>query len=338
MEFALVLPVMMLVLLIAVDFGRMFFTYIEVNNAAREGAAYAAGNPTDTVGITLRATQETNAQSQGGESPIIVTANCADSSGTVLTCASAPGGSGTGNTITVGVSEQFTFLTPLINGLFNNNFQVGSAATAAVLNLAAGGSGGPGTCTTMPNASFSVVASGMTVTVNASSSTPNTGQCAISGYNWDMGDGASPFPPVVGVTASYTYAAAGNYTITLQVTNQAGNSQSTQNVTVGGAPTPTPSPSPSPSPSPTATPSPTPVCAMVPTFTSSETGKSGKFHFYGSSGGQPAPVTWSWTFGDGNTATGQNVANDYSGNGPYTVTLTVTNGSCTASATQQVSP
>ena len=89
------------------------------------------------------ATQETNAQSQRGESPIVVTTSCANSSGTVLVCASAPGGSGTGNTITVGVSEQFTFLTPLINGLFNNDFQVGSAATAAVLNLAAGGSGGP---------------------------------------------------------------------------------------------------------------------------------------------------------------------------------------------------
>ena len=101
------------------------------------------------------------------------------------------------------------------------------------------------------------------------------------------------------------------------MTNQAGNSQSTQNV-VGGAAHADAQPSPSPSPSPTPpTPSPTPVCAMVPTFTSSETGKSGKFHFYGSSGGQPAPVTWSWMFGDGNTATGQNVANDYSGTAPH---------------------
>jgi Flp pilus assembly protein TadG len=37
-EFALILPVMMLILLIAVDFGRLFFTYIQVNNAAREAA------------------------------------------------------------------------------------------------------------------------------------------------------------------------------------------------------------------------------------------------------------------------------------------------------------
>ena len=41
-EFALVLPVMLLLLLLAVDFGRLFFTYIAVNNAAREATSYAA--------------------------------------------------------------------------------------------------------------------------------------------------------------------------------------------------------------------------------------------------------------------------------------------------------
>ena len=154
-EFALILPVFMLVMLIAIDFGRLFFTYIQVNNAAREGAAYGAGNPTSTTGITSRAQQETNAQGQRGENPITVTAGCADSSGALPGgCADAPGGSGTGNTITVGVGENFTFLTPLINGAFGNNFKVGASATAAVINLAAGGGGGPGICTTLPNPSF----------------------------------------------------------------------------------------------------------------------------------------------------------------------------------------
>ena len=105
-EFALILPVFMLVMLIAIDFGRLFFTYIQVNNAAREGAAYGAGNPTSTTGITSRAQQETNAQGQRGENPITVTAVCADPSGIALPggCADAPGGNGTGNSITVGVS------------------------------------------------------------------------------------------------------------------------------------------------------------------------------------------------------------------------------------------
>ena len=36
-------PVMMVLLLLAVDFGRLFFTYIAVNNAAREATYYASG-------------------------------------------------------------------------------------------------------------------------------------------------------------------------------------------------------------------------------------------------------------------------------------------------------
>ena len=40
-EFALVIPVLMLILLACIDFGRIMFSYIQINNAAREGAAYA---------------------------------------------------------------------------------------------------------------------------------------------------------------------------------------------------------------------------------------------------------------------------------------------------------
>lgn len=236
-EFALIVPVLMLLLVAAVDFGRLFFTYVEVNNAAREGAAYGAGSPTDSTGIQDHAVQETNAQSQRGESPLTVTESCADPSGNSLACSNAAGGGGSGNTITVSVSERFTFLTPLINNLVGNNFQLSSSATAAVLELAAGGGGTPGNCTTQPTASFTVSVSGLSVSVDASASTPTTGQCAISGYNWDMGDGADPFPPVIGLRPpSYTYAAAGTYTITLNVTNPANPDpgvSTSQTITVG---------------------------------------------------------------------------------------------------------
>ncbi len=46
-EFALVAPVMLVIMLLAVDFGRLFFTYVAVNNAAREGAFYAATHASD---------------------------------------------------------------------------------------------------------------------------------------------------------------------------------------------------------------------------------------------------------------------------------------------------
>ena len=77
---------------------------------------------------------------------------------------------------------------------------------------------------------------GLTVNVDASAARPDTGACAISSYDWDMGDPANPdpFPPVVGKTASWTYAAAGTYTVNLTVSNPGGDlAASTQSVTVG---------------------------------------------------------------------------------------------------------
>jgi Flp pilus assembly protein TadG len=41
-ELAIVLPVLMLLLLAAADFGRLFYTWIAVNNAARAGAQYGS--------------------------------------------------------------------------------------------------------------------------------------------------------------------------------------------------------------------------------------------------------------------------------------------------------
>ena len=46
-EFALTLPILLLLLLIALDFGRAFFGWVALNNAARVGANYAAAHPTN---------------------------------------------------------------------------------------------------------------------------------------------------------------------------------------------------------------------------------------------------------------------------------------------------
>lgn len=45
-----------------------------------------------------------------------------------------------------------------------------------------------------------------------------------------------------------------------------------------------------------------------------------------------APLTWAWTFGDGNTSTTPSPVHTYSAQGYYNVQLTVTNGSCTHTA------
>lgn len=345
-EFAIILPVMLLLLLIVIDFGRLFASYVQVSNASREGAAYAQGKPTDSVGIKAHAVSEMNSQGQAGQGTLDVTETCANSAGTTIDCALAAGGAGSGNTITVSATEQFTFLTPLISSFFGGGVALNASTAASVLSLASGGGNTPGNCTTPPIAAFTISVTGRTVTLDASTSSPTTGICAIAGYNWDMGDGANPFPPIVNRNVTYTYTADSTYTITLMVTNPAGNNEAFKEVTIGSAsPSATPSASPSATPSPTPTASPTaapPVCSTAPAFTSAFTGngKGSKAHemtFYGAYTGKPDPASWTWDFGDGSsTGSGQTSSHEYASSGTYTVKLTVQNGGCIASVTMSV--
>lgn len=50
-ELAISLPLLLLLLLGTIDMGRVFFDYIEMRQAAVEGATYGSRRPTDTTGI-----------------------------------------------------------------------------------------------------------------------------------------------------------------------------------------------------------------------------------------------------------------------------------------------
>lgn len=53
-EFALVLPVLLLILMAIVDFGRLFYSVLAVRHAAREGARYGVVHAADDEGIRQR--------------------------------------------------------------------------------------------------------------------------------------------------------------------------------------------------------------------------------------------------------------------------------------------
>lgn len=53
-EFAVVLPVLLLILMGILDFGRLFYSVLTVRSAAREGARYGAVHATDDAGIRQR--------------------------------------------------------------------------------------------------------------------------------------------------------------------------------------------------------------------------------------------------------------------------------------------
>jgi Flp pilus assembly protein TadG len=313
-EFALLLPVFLLLLVAAVDFGRLFFTYIQIHNAAREAANYGIHDPANMVAITGQATGEKNAQAQRGEAAISVTTSCADAGGATIACAAAEGGGGSGSTITVVVRQPFTFLTPVIGSILGSTVQMNASATATVLGYA-GSNGGtnPGGCSD-PVPDFTViVTSGRTILADPSSSTPNSGICNISGYNWTWGDGDIDVGSATGT--SHTYAADGPYEITLEVTNQAGAVTKTRSIVINTAPPP-------------------PTCAKpIANFTWTTTGNgSNKVYTYEDTSTVADPVDcpitdWLWTFTDlGTQSNAQNPAPfGYPSNSNHPVTLQVTN-------------
>jgi Flp pilus assembly protein TadG len=144
-EFALVLPLMLLLLLLAVDFGRLFTTYIAVNNAAREGAFYAAEHaaddpfdgPTYIAEVDAIAREEVNAQGQGGEGALSVTPPVCfpAGGGAPIACnVAATQTSGIGNHVQVEVSQPFSLLTPFVGELFGGQLILTAQATAPVLD------------------------------------------------------------------------------------------------------------------------------------------------------------------------------------------------------------
>jgi Flp pilus assembly protein TadG len=64
-ELTLTMPLMLLLMLGTIDMGRMFFDYIQLRNAVREGAGYGTRFPTETANISERVrdhVQQDNAQ------------------------------------------------------------------------------------------------------------------------------------------------------------------------------------------------------------------------------------------------------------------------------------
>jgi Flp pilus assembly protein TadG len=125
-ELALVFPVAMMLLVLVTDAGRLFYTYIGVTNAAREGAAYGMSHPTcwsngsgtnqcpNPANITYLARQEL---AQDASLSVSVACNSACATSTSLS----------GNSITVSTSRSFAFLFPLIPTM-----TISASATAVV--------------------------------------------------------------------------------------------------------------------------------------------------------------------------------------------------------------
>ncbi len=172
---------------------------------------------------------------------------------------------------------------------------------------------GPYACTAETNAypvaSFTIICTGLTCTVDGSASHDTDG--TIVGYLWYFGDGTAP---VTGVTAEHVFAQARTYNVSLVVTDDIGSTgYSATDVTVAAT-------------------------APVAAFTVSCSGLRCDLDGSGSIAWSGTIQTYSWQFGDG-TGTGASGASTtthlYGLPGAYTITLAVSDSSGTTATTSR---
>jgi Flp pilus assembly protein TadG len=112
-EMALIVPILMVPILGAVDFGRGFYLGQELASAAHAGAAYGAQNPTDTAG--MKAAALAAAPDLTGISIATPTygCECANGSSFNANCSSTPTCTGSNAVYLVSVTATVSY-TPLI--------------------------------------------------------------------------------------------------------------------------------------------------------------------------------------------------------------------------------
>ena len=125
LESALVVPVIMLLALGAIDFGRVFAATLTASNAAKQAAAFAAQHQADgssAGGSCLRTWGQTvDVAIQSGSSLGVGCSNVTIAAGTADPYGRTP--------ITVTVSAPFSTFTPVASGVLNLH-RVGGSATA----------------------------------------------------------------------------------------------------------------------------------------------------------------------------------------------------------------
>ena len=152
-------------------------------------------------------------------------------------------------------------------------------------------------------------APGQMITFNGSASEDPNGDALT--YSWNFGDGSSGS----GVNPTHTYAAAGNYTVTLTVSDsQLESAPVTTTAEIAIPPA-----------------NRAPVADPGGPY-SGETGAEIRFDGSASSDPDGDSLTYAWNFGDGSTATGATPTHRYASSGVYEVTLIVNDGELASAA------
>lgn len=310
-EFALVLPVLLLLTLIALDFGRIYLGYINIQNMARIAANFAANNP-DAWGATPNLAVQTQYKNQ-----ILADAsatNCQLPKVAGVTVVPTPtfvdanaNGKTTdlGDTVEVQISCRFGVITPIISNIVGSGVAV-SAKSVFPVKFGMIAFTGPGGVDVAPTAQFTAngapsKADGVTPVASISGNAPlhvdfiDSSTGSPTSWAWDFGDATTSNSRDV---LDHVFP-TGTFIVTLTANNSVGP-PSTASITVTVAPSNV-------------------------DFTANRTSGAPSLSVTFTSTSTPGGTTFAWTFGAGEgTGTGATVTHTYNAVGTYDVSLTVT--------------
>jgi Flp pilus assembly protein TadG len=235
-EFALILPILLLLALIAVDFGRIYLGWINLQNLTRIGANFAANNATamfgndpDTIAeyrnLILNDAQRTNCALNPAQPDVPA---FTDTDGDLNRV-------GLGDRASVTLTCRFHVITPLIALIVGSDVSVTTTSAfpvkSAIAAATSGGGGGGGGGCTLPSPAIRATpaTSGPApLTVNFLDA---SGGGAGTGWLWDFGDPAIP-DSTARDPGDITFTNSGTWTVTLTVSNTCGSATTNPGTTI----------------------------------------------------------------------------------------------------------
>jgi hypothetical protein len=123
-EFAISIPVVLLMLLFGIDFGRVFLGWVTLNNTVREAANYAALHPTAWGTPAAASSHPEYVRLIGAEALGI---NC--SMPATVPPPTFPNGTDIGSPAVVSITCRFSLITPVIGRILGSPISVSSSAS-----------------------------------------------------------------------------------------------------------------------------------------------------------------------------------------------------------------
>jgi PKD repeat protein len=293
-EFALILPVTLFLLMMGLDFGRVFLGWINLNNTARIAANFAAANASK-MAANDSATFDSYYAAILKDAAAI---NCTLPDKASFPHPTFPAGTGLGQSANVGISCQFGIITPFISRILGSPITVSASSDFPIRTGAVSGvpAGGP----VPPVAAFNVSPTGGTSPIAITFSDVSTS--SPTQYAWDF-DGNGVVDSILKTPPPFTFTIPGTYQASLTVSNGIVFSTAIRTIIILAPPGPVANF--------TATPQTGPAPLSV-TFVDTST--------------STLPIaSRAWDFGNGTTATTAGpFTKSYATANTYTATLTVT--------------